>query len=249
MRHLLLLTILILLNACSYLPEDITSPSENYLYKETRDYILLEPGGESSKDGILFIPGGLVDPHAYIPVFEPFVQEHSMKVLLLKVRSNLAIFNIPQAKRVRKDFENDKWLIGGHSLGAVVASFAIADGHLDEYEGLFLMGSYASNDISGYDQPVFSILAENDEVTNMASVEENAINLPEGINAAFTDLPDLGDTHGKTVYYTIKGGNHAQFGSYGIQKGDGQAEISSRDQQREFFKVLSILMRNNDFDI
>jgi pimeloyl-ACP methyl ester carboxylesterase len=154
-----------------------------------------------------------------------------------------------QAKRVREDFEDEKWIIGGHSLGAVVASFAIADAHLDEYEGLFLMGSYASTDISGWDQPVFSILAENDGLTDMASVEENAVNLPEGINAALSDLPDLGDTHGKTVYYTINGGNHAQFGSYGIQKGDGTANISSADQQREFFEVLTILMRNNDFDL
>lgn len=30
----------------------------------------------------------------------------------------------------------------------------------------------------------------------------------------------------------IKGGNHAQFGNYGLQKGDGQATISRKAQQQ-----------------
>ena len=29
----------------------------------------------------------------------------------------------------------------------------------------------------------------------------------------------------------IEGGNHAQFGSYGIQKGDGTADITADEQQ------------------
>ena len=29
----------------------------------------------------------------------------------------------------------------------------------------------------------------------------------------------------------IEGGNHAQFGDYGLQKGDGQAGISREEQQ------------------
>ena len=33
-----------------------------------------------------------------------------------------------------------------------------------------------------------------------------------------------------TTEVVIDGGNHAQFGSYGVQKGDGTAEISASDQ-------------------
>ncbi|MNH47710.1 hypothetical protein D3C79_1110980 [compost metagenome] len=36
---------------------------------------------------------------------------------------------------------------------------------------------------------------------------------------------------GNTVYYSVKGGNHAQYGSYGEQKGDGRAAISEEEQQ------------------
>jgi hypothetical protein len=36
---------------------------------------------------------------------------------------------------------------------------------------------------------------------------------------------------GNTVYFSIDGGNHAQFGSYGPQKGDGKATITEEQQQ------------------
>lgn len=35
----------------------------------------------------------------------------------------------------------------------------------------------------------------------------------------------------RTEYVSINGGNHGGFGSYGEQKGDGEAEISNADQQ------------------
>lgn len=38
--------------------------------------------------------------------------------------------------------------------------------------------------------------------------------------------------------YVIRGGNHAKFGDYGIQKGDGEALISAREQQEEAVEVI-----------
>ena len=32
--------------------------------------------------------------------------------------------------------------------------------------------------------------------------------------------------------YRIEGGNHAQFGNYGVQKGDGAAAITGPEQQQ-----------------
>lgn len=246
--HLITTLILLIFISCSYLPDENLPPGNDYQISETKDYILLEPNGTDSKDGILFLPGGLVDPHAYISTFRAFTTEHKMKVLILKLRSNLAIFNIQQAARVIKQFKEKKWLIGGHSLGGVVAAMAV-DRNPVLYEGLFLMGSYSSNDLSQWDQPVFSILAEYDGLTELSSVEANAGNLPESIRITTQELETLGDTHGKTIYYTINGGNHAQFGDYGPQEGDSPATISTTQQKAEFFEVLTTLMRNNDFDL
>ena len=40
------------------------------------------------------------------------------------------------------------------------------------------------------------------------------------------------------VEYVMEGGNHAQFGSYGKQLGDGAAEISAEDQVREAVRAI-----------
>lgn len=244
----LLPTVFFLLSGCSYLPEEEIPLSSEYEVSETQDYILIEPIGESSREGILFIPGGLVDAHAYFSTFVEFVKTNKQKVLILKVRSNLAIFNMRQAERVRKEFKDDKWLIGGHSLGGVVAGMTV-NNNRDEYEGLFLLGAYSTANIRDWNQPVFMILAENDGLTDLESVENNRRNLPDAVYVDFLQLDDLGDTRGSTIYYTIRGGNHGQFGSYGIQGGDGEATISKEEQQQELFEVLTILMRKNGFDI
>ncbi|HAQ8209072.1 TPA: alpha/beta hydrolase, partial [Enterococcus faecium] len=39
-------------------------------------------------------------------------------------------------------------------------------------------------------------------------------------------------------YVSINGGNHGGFGSYGEQKGDGEAEISNADQQTVIVNTL-----------
>ena len=36
-----------------------------------------------------------------------------------------------------------------------------------------------------------------------------------------------------TVEYVIKGGNHSQFGSYGLQEGDNKADISAENQREQ----------------
>ena len=41
----------------------------------------------------------------------------------------------------------------------------------------------------------------------------------------------------------IKGGNHAQFGSYGVQKGDGKAVISASEQLEEAVRLTMEAIR------
>jgi hypothetical protein len=41
----------------------------------------------------------------------------------------------------------------------------------------------------------------------------------------------------------IQGGNHAQFGNYGLQPGDGIATISAADQQRQAAALTARLLR------
>jgi len=52
-----------------------------------------------------------------------------------------------------------------------------------------------------------------------------------------------------TIRQVIKGGNHARFGNYGPQPGDGVATISSEDPQAEAanltVRLLRLLRENN----
>ena len=40
-------------------------------------------------------------------------------------------------------------------------------------------------------------------------------------------------------HHVIAGGNHAQFGSYGKQNGDGNASVSAEDQQRQTAELVT----------
>jgi hypothetical protein len=83
---------------------------------------------------------------------------------------------------------------------------------------LILWAAYPadSTDLSDHNLAVTSIYASND---GLATVQE--------IIASQARLPD------DAVYTTITGGNHAGFGWYGTQNGDGQAEISKASQQEQ----------------
>ena len=69
-----------------------------------------------------------------------------------------------------------------------------------------------------------SLYGDQDEVLNMEEYEKNRENLPE-----------------KAEEVIISGGNHAQFGNYGIQKGDGTAVIARENQQRQVVEALKSL--------
>ncbi|UWG96942.1 alpha/beta hydrolase [Dehalobacter sp. DCM] len=53
--------------------------------------------------------------------------------------------------------------------------------------------------------------------------------------------------HSKITYkenvYEIKGGNHAQFGNYGLQKGDGIAQITADEQQSEAVRIIDAFIK------
>jgi len=50
----------------------------------------------------------------------------------------------------------------------------------------------------------------------------------------------------KTFYYQISGGNHAQFGDYGAQEGDGVATISVEEQHEQVSSAIIKFVRHNE---
>ena len=95
-----------------------------------------------------------------------------------------------------------------------MAASYLAD-HVDEYEGLILLGSYSTADLSDTDLDVLSIYGSEDKVLNREKYDENKSNLPD-------DFSEV----------VIEGGCHAYFGMYGAQDGDGTPTISNHEQIR-----------------
>jgi pimeloyl-ACP methyl ester carboxylesterase len=160
---------------------------------------------EDSLKQLVFIPGGLVDPHSYDYIAVNLASS-GYNVTVFKPFYNLAILSPQYASRyLDESLEN---VIIGHSLGGVVASMIASEHDVQE---VILMGSYPIADLT--EQSVLMITAEFDVNLDRTKYEES-----------FQYLDDVNEVY-------IEGGNHAQFGWYGPQKGDGTATISTETQQ------------------
>ena len=91
-----------------------------------------------------------------------------------------------------------------------------------ETDGLVLFAAYCANDLSAQDLPVLSLSGSEDELSTPQDIAENRGNLPEA-----------------AVMQEIDGASHARFGNYGEQRGDGTAEISDEEMDRELMTALA----------
>ena len=172
--------------------------------------VVFEP--QSATAGFIFYPGGKVEHDAYQPLMEALAREGILCVLV-KMPFNLAVFDVNAADGVQERFPKiENWYIGGHSLGGSMAASYLAD-RADDYEGLILLGSYSTADLSGTDLAAVSIYGSEDKVLNREKYDENRSNLPND----FTEI-------------VIEGGCHAYFGMYGAQDGDGTPTIANHEQ-------------------
>lgn len=174
--------------------------------------VVFEP--QNATVGFIFYPGGKVEANAYQPLMAELAREGVLCVLV-EMPFNLAVFDINAADGIQEQYPEIKdWYIGGHSLGGSMAASYLAD-HVDEYEGLILLGSYSTADLSDTGLDVLSIFGSEDKVLNREKYDENKSNLPD----------DFGEV-------VIDGGCHAYFGMYGAQDGDGTPTISNHEQIR-----------------
>ena len=90
--------------------------------------------------------------------------ENGFLTILIKMPFNLAVFDINAASKVRDLYPNiNNWYLSGHSLGGSMAASHLAN-NSDKYQGLILLGSYSTKDLSNLDIKTLSIYGENDNV-------------------------------------------------------------------------------------
>ena len=180
---------------------------------------------ENPKAGFIFYPGGKVEVDSYYPLMCALA-ENDILAVAIKMPFNLAVFDINAGDGIKEHFpEVTSWYIGGHSLGGSMSA-SYLDKNREDFDGLILLGSYSTVDFSDTSLGVLSIYGENDMVMNREKYEDYKPNLPF------------------LTEHIIKGGNHAGFGMYGAQKGDGALTISNEAQIKETADIVSYFIDN-----
>ncbi len=190
----------------------VTSPTVTVA---TEPWLTFTPADPAST-GFIFYPGGRVPAEAYAPAMLAIAEAGYLSVIT-PMPFGLAVLDANAADAVIEAYPDiERWVIGGHSLGGAMAA-QYADGH-DDIDGLALWAAYPAGgtDLSTSELLVTSVYATEDGLATIDEIEASASQLP----------PD-------TTFVRIEGGNHAQFGWYGEQDGDGEASIPRAEQQEQ----------------
>jgi pimeloyl-ACP methyl ester carboxylesterase len=177
---------------------------------------------------LVFFPGALVDPVAYAPLvraaaaagFPAYIVELPRRgafggaddpALEQRLDRLLAAPSTPR-----------RWVIAGHSRGAVVASRIAAERRMG-FMGLVLIGTTHPRDVdlSTLAVTVTKVVGTRDGLATRSAVEANRAKLPAA-----------------TRWVWIEGGNHSQFGWYGFQPGDRRATIAAASQRATMVQAV-----------
>ena len=174
--------------------------------------------GPGEEDLLIFYPGAKVQETAYAPLMRQIAEE-GMDVFLVRMPARLAIFGANKAdEALQETADYANVYIGGHSLGGAMAANYAAE-HTESLDGVILLAAYSTEPLPD-SLPVLSVYGTEDGVLNRNNYEKNLANLP--------NLQEV----------VIEGGNHAQFGSYGEQRGDGEASIDPGMQWNETAEAI-----------
>jgi dienelactone hydrolase len=168
--------------------------------------------------GFIYYPGGLVAPDAYAAKMRA-IAERGYAVFIVEMPLNLAVLGADRATEViAANPQITTWAIGGHSLGGAMACRYVVTAKPATLRALILHASFCDQSFS---------LAGRDDV-QVTSIY--------GTRDAFSTATMLETTRqyapASTVYVAIEGANHAQFGNYGEQRGDGTPSLSADEAQQ-----------------
>lgn len=201
--------------------------SDSRITVTSDSWLEFKPANSDPTTALVFYPGGRVDYRAYAPLARA-VAEQGYRVVIVPMPFSLAVFAPGKAADVMAAYPQvQHWAVGGHSLGGAMAANYVYQ-NPGAVEGLFFLAAYpaSSNSLVDSGVQVVSIYASNDGLAT-----------PDKIAASLMLLPE------NTKWVEITGGNHAQFGWYGGQSGDGTAVITREDQQGQVVRALVEFLR------
>lgn len=202
-------------NPLPAMPEALAAlESDDQVLVTDDDWMVFTPVDTEIQTGIIIYPGGRVDPRAYAPLAKEIARAGYL-VILPPMPLNLAFTGINVADEIMAaNPAIERWYVGGHSLGGSMAAEYVA-ANPAKVDGLFLWASYS---------------AESTDLSAIPNLKALSIYGTEDGGAAEIRL-SRERSPADTVWVEMQGGNHAQFGWYGIQPGDGVATISREEEQ------------------
>lgn len=194
--------------------------TNSYTVQNTDDYITFTPTSKKSTTGIVFYPGGKVQPESY-SVIASVLAENGYTTIIVKMPFNLAVFGPNKADgAIVNHTEITKWVMMGHSLGGVFAS-DYAVNNQDKIKGVIYLAAYPNANASNATFKALSIRGSLDALTQVEDIETNKNKFP--VN---------------TTFVTIEGGNHYNVGNYGPQSGDNNSTITREEQQKQTLNAI-----------
>lgn len=170
--------------------------------------------GEGEDSALIFYPGAKVEDLAYSEILKQLA-DSGTDCFLVHMPCNLAFFGKNYADKIMESYTYGHWYLAGHSLGGAMAAYYAAD-NPDKLDGLLFLAAYSTKDLSKSGFSVLSIYGSEDKVVKMEKIEQGRELMP-----------------GNYEEFVIDGGNHAGFGDYGKQSGDGEAKISGDEQKSQ----------------
>jgi hypothetical protein len=188
----------------------------------TQDKWIVFTPVKETETGLIFYPGGLVEPTAYASILHR-IAEKGVMVIITPMPLNLAILNTDAANAVIDAYAYiPTWTIAGHSLGGASAAI-FAENNPERIDAIALWDSYPpdSADLSDNTISVISIFGTTNNIPNTENFDDKKHLLPA-----------------ETIFVGIEGANHAQFGDYGPQKGDVVASMSLAEQHEQVAEIM-----------
>lgn len=213
---------------CDFYPADDSvgtylTEAKDVSVTEIDNGLLLD--GSGSCNALIFYPGAKVEYTAYVPLMMKLAQ-NGVDVFLVRMPCNLAVLGKNKAESIINSYCYEHWYLGGHSLGGAMASDYVADclkNGKKSPDGLILLAAYPNKSLANAAIGVLTIYGSEDKVLNRKKLQSGWSLLPASAQEII-----------------IEGGNHAQFGCYGAQKGDGVPLIS---QEKQWEQTVSCVLR------
>ncbi len=179
--------------------------------------------GYGNNTTIIFYPGAKVEYTSYLPLFTNLASK-GIDCYLVEMPFNLAFFGTNSADDIIKNSSYQHYFMAGHSLGGAMAG-SYVNSTSNNISGLIYLSSHLPKEIH---VPVLSIRGTNDGVINLTSYNQ----AKPLVKNNFTEI-------------IINGGNHAQFGYYGVQSGDNPANITPESQQNQTAEAIIRFINEN----